>query len=36
MKAITNLGSVLVKKQRYYFANRDPYSQGYDLSTSDV
>ena len=29
-KAMTNLESIL-KKQRHHFANRDPYSQNYDL-----
>ena len=33
-KAITNLDSV--KKQRHYFANKGPYSQGYGLSSSHV
>ena len=34
-KAMTNLDSIL-KKQRYYFANKDPSSQGYGFSSSHV
>ena len=34
-KAMTNLGSIL-KKQRHYFANRCPSSQGYGFSCMDV
>ena len=33
-KAMTNLNSVL--KSRHYSANKGPYSQGYDLSSSHV
>jgi len=25
-----------IKKQRHYFANKDPYSQSYDFSSSHV
>ena len=40
-KAMTNLNSVLKskdqkKKQRHHFADKGPYSQGYDLSGSHV
>ena len=41
-KAMTNLNSVLKskdkkkKKQRHHFADKGPYSQGYDLSSSHV
>ena len=31
-KVMTNLDSLL-KKQRHYFANKDPSSQGYDFSS---
>ena len=34
-KAMTNLDSIL-KKQRHYFANRGPSSQGYGLSCGHV
>ena len=34
-KAVTNLDSIL-KKQRHYFANRGPSSQGYGFSSSHV
>ena len=34
-KVMTNLDSIL-KKQRRYFANKDPSSQDYDFSSSDV
>ena len=34
-KAMTNLDRIL-KKQRHYFANKSPYSQGYGLSNSHV
>ena len=34
-KAMTNLGSIL-KKQRHYFANKGPSSQGYGFSSSHV
>ena len=30
-KAMTNLDSVLKKKQRHYFVNKGPYSQSYDF-----
>ena len=33
-KAMTNLDSIL--KQRHYFANKGPSSQGYGFSSSDV
>ena len=34
-KAITN-PTQCIKKQRHYFANKDPYSQTYDFSSSHV
>ena len=34
-KAMTNLDSIL-KKQRHYFANKDPSNQGYTISSSHV
>ena len=34
-KAMTNLGSRF-KKQRYYFANKGPSSQGYGFSSGHV
>ena len=34
-KAVTNLDSIL-KKQRYHFADKGPYSQNYDFSSSHV
>ena len=34
-KAMTNLDSIL-KKQRHYFANKGPSSQGYSFSSSHV
>ena len=34
-KAMTNLDNAL-KKQRHYFANKDPYSQSYSFSSSRV
>ena len=34
-KAMTNPGSVL-KKQRYHFANKGPYSQSYGFSSSHI
>ena len=34
-KVMTNLGSIL-KKQRHYFANKGPSSQGYGFSSSHV
>ena len=34
-KAMTNLGSIL-KKQKHYFAGKDPYSQNYGFSRSHV
>ena len=34
-KALTNLDSIF-KKQRHYFANKDPSSQSYDFSSSHV
>ena len=33
-KVMTDLDSIL--KNRYYFANKGPYSQGYDFSSSHV
>ena len=35
LKAMTNLDSIL-KKQRYYFANKGPSSQGYCFSSSHI
>ena len=34
-KAVTNLDSIL-KKQRYHFADKGPYSQSYGFSSSYV
>ena len=34
-KVMTNIPSIL-KKQRHYFANKDPSSQGYGFSSSHV
>ena len=34
-KALTNLDSTL-KKQRHHFANKTPYRQSYDFSSSHV
>ena len=34
-KAMANLDNIL-KKQRYYFANKGPSSQGYDFSSGHV
>ena len=34
-KVMTNLGSIL-KKQRHYFVNKGPSSQGYGFSSSHV
>ena len=34
-KAMINLDSVL-KKQRHYFANKDPFKQSFDFSSSHV
>ena len=34
-KVMTNLGSIL-KKQRHYFANKGPSSQGYGFSSGHV
>ena len=34
-KAMTNIDSIL-KKQRHYFANKGPSSQGYGFSSSHV
>ena len=34
-KAMTNLDK-LIKKQRYHFANKGPYSQSYGFSSSHV
>ena len=33
-KSITNLDSILKKKQRHYFANKGPSSQSHGFSTS--
>ena len=35
-KVMTNLYSRDIKKQRYYFANKGPSSQGYGFSSSYV
>ena len=36
-KAMTNLDQpLLIEKQRHYFANKGPYSQGYGFSSSHV
>ena len=35
-KSITNLDSILKKKQRHYFANKGPSSQSYGFSSSHV
>ena len=35
-EAMTNLDSMLKKKQRHYFANKDPPGQSYDFSSSHV
>ena len=35
-KSITNLDSILKKKQRHYFANKGPSSQSHGFSTSYV
>ena len=36
-KAMTNIECLSsIKKQRYYFANKDPYSQSYGFSSSHV
>jgi len=34
-KAMTNLDSI-IKKQRYYFTDKGPYSQNYGFSNSHV
>ena len=34
-KAMTNVASILIK-QRYHFANKDPYSQSYGFSSSHI
>ena len=34
-KVMTNLDSI-IKKQRYYFANKGPSSQGYGFSSGPV
>ena len=33
---MTNLDSVLKKKQRHHFANKGPYSQSYGFTSSHV
>ena len=35
-KIITNLDSILIKKQRYHFANKGLYRQSYIFSSSHV
>ena len=35
-KAMTNLDSINIKKQRHCFANKGPYSQSYGFSSSHV
>ena len=35
-KAMTNQDSVLKRRDRYYFANKGPYSQSYGFSSSHV
>ena len=35
-KAMTNLDSIHIKKQRHYFANKGPSSQSYNFSSSHV
>ena len=35
-KAMTNLDRQHIKKQRHYFANKGPSSQGYGFSSSHV
>ena len=35
-KAMTNPDSRDIKKQRHYFANKGPYSQSYDFSSSHI
>ena len=35
-KAKTNLTKQHIKKQRYHFANKGPYGQSYDFSSSHV
>ena len=35
-KVMKNLDSILKSKQRHYFANKGPSSQGYDFSSSHV
>ena len=35
-KVMTNLGSRDIKKQRHYFANKGPSSQGYGFSSGHV
>ena len=35
-KAMTNLDSVLKKKQRHYFASKGSYSQSYGFSSSHI
>ena len=34
-KVMTNLDTI-IQKQRYYFANKGPYSQGYGFSSGHV
>ena len=35
-KVMTNLDSKYIKKQRHYFANKSPSSQGYGFSSGHV
>ena len=35
-KAMTNLDSILKTRERHYFANKDPSSQGYGFSSGHV
>ena len=35
-KVMTNLDSLYIEKQRYYFANKGPSNQGYGFSSSHV
>ena len=35
-KAMTNLDSVFIKKQRHYFVDKGPSSQGYGFSSGHV
>ena len=35
-KVMTNPDSIHIQKQRHYFANKSPFSQGYDFSCGHV